>query len=65
MYGGLPSVIFEPSYSDAEFEAFIRTAVDAAEKGGIVLGMGDNVPPASDFARIRRIQELVEGRRRP
>jgi uroporphyrinogen-III decarboxylase len=60
IYGGLPSVVFEPSFSDEEFDTYVVRTIAAAKENGMVIGMGDNVPPSSDFSRIVRVQELID-----
>jgi hypothetical protein len=61
IWGGIPSVMFEPTYSDEQFDEFVRSLIQTLESGGgFVIGMGDNVPPAAVFARVERVAELVQ-----
>lgn len=61
IWGGVPSIILEPTVSEAEFEAYMRRVFRAVAPGGaFILGVADNVMPAAMVARIERITEMVE-----
>jgi len=63
VFGGVPSVILEPPYSDEQFEQFMddlfRTISPAH---AFILGIADNAMPGARVERIRRITQMVEQR---
>jgi uroporphyrinogen-III decarboxylase len=60
IFGGVPSVILEPSYPEAEFEAYMRELFRAIAPGdAFILGVADNVMPTSLIERVERISDLV------
>jgi uroporphyrinogen-III decarboxylase len=61
IWGGLPSTIFQPMYSDQEFDDFVLGLLRDIEPGyNFILGMGDNVPYTGAFHRVRRVVELLD-----
>jgi uroporphyrinogen-III decarboxylase len=61
IWGGLPSVIFLPSYSDKEFEQYVMNLLREIKPGyNFILGMGDNVPATGVFSRVRRVVEILD-----
>ena len=63
IFGGIPSVILEPSVSDQQFEEYMDDLFRVIAPGdAIILGVADNVMPTSLISRVRRIGELVEER---
>lgn len=61
IWGGLPSIIFEPTFTDQEFEEFVLDLFRQIAPGyNFILGMGDNVPANGVFHRVRRVVELIE-----
>ena len=63
IFGGIPSVILEPSYSDQQFEEYMDDLFRVIAPGdAIILGVADMVMPTSLIQRVRRISELVEER---
>ena len=61
VWGGLPTVIFEPSYSDEEFSAYVINLFrEIAPGNNFILGMGDNFPVDGDIERVRRVVELID-----
>jgi hypothetical protein len=63
IWGGVPSVILEESYTDEQFETYMDELFRAIAPGGaFILGVADNVMPTSMLSRVRRITELVEER---
>ncbi len=63
IWGGVPSVILEESYTEEQFEMYMDELFRAIAPGGaFILGIADNVMPTSMLSRIRRITELVEER---
>jgi hypothetical protein len=56
MWGGIPSVILTPTYSDAEFERCMEELFRTVAPGHrFILGFGDNVPTDALFSRIQWI----------
>ena len=61
MWGGLPAVIYTPTYSDDEFESFLERLFAAVAPGDrFILGFGDNAPTDALFHRILRTARSVE-----
>ena len=61
IWGGLPTLIFEPTCSDEKFEDYVINLFrEVAPGNNFILGMGDNFPIAGDINRIRRVVELIE-----
>lgn len=60
--GGVPSVCMcNEGCSRDELADYIRRLLDEiGHCRGFILGMGDNVPPNADFARVKMISEIVE-----
>lgn len=53
MWGGIPSVMLTPTYSDAEFEGCMEELFRAVAPGDrFILGFGDNVPTDALFDRV-------------
>jgi hypothetical protein len=62
IWGGVPSVILEPQFSDAEFEAYMRDLFRVIGDGdAFILGVADNVMPGADIERVRRITAMAQG----
>lgn len=63
IFGGVPSVILEPTVSDEQFEEYMADIFDAVAPGDrFILGIADNMMPTSMMSRVKRIGELVEER---
>jgi uroporphyrinogen-III decarboxylase len=61
IWGGVPSIILEPTFSEEEFEAYMKRVFRAVAPGdAFILGVADNVMPAAMVERIERITEMVE-----
>jgi len=61
IWGAVPSVILEDSYSDAEFEAYMKRIFRTIAPGdAFILGVADNVMPDARLDRLERITEMVE-----
>jgi uroporphyrinogen-III decarboxylase len=61
IWGGLPTLIFEPTYSDEKFESYvINLFKEVAPGNNYILGMGDNFPIDGDINRLQRIVELID-----
>ncbi|MHB9024192.1 MAG: uroporphyrinogen decarboxylase family protein [Armatimonadota bacterium] len=59
--GGVPAVFMcEVGCSRDELKRFITELLEqVGRRRGFILGMGDNVPPNADFARVKMIADLV------
>jgi uroporphyrinogen-III decarboxylase len=61
IWGGIPSVILEPTTSDAEFEDYVLDVLRTIAPGdAFIFGVADNVMPLSSIERVERITQLVE-----
>ncbi len=61
IWGGIPSILFEPMYSDDDFDAYIKNMFKEMAPGSrFIVGMGDNVPFDGDIDRVRRVVELID-----
>jgi hypothetical protein len=61
VWGAVPSVILEDSFSEADFELYMRRVFKAVAPGdAFILGVADNIMPAARLDRLERIAEMVE-----
>jgi hypothetical protein len=61
IWGGVPSPILESTYSDEQFEAYMKDLFRTIGSGkAFILGVADNVMPGADIERLRRITYMVE-----
>jgi len=61
IWGGIPSILFEPMYSDEEFDAYVKNLFKQMAPGyRFIVGMGDNLPFDSDINRVGRVVELID-----
>jgi len=61
IWGGIPSILFEPMYSDEDFDAYIKNMFQEMAPGyRFIVGMGDNLPFDGDLNRVRRVVELID-----
>jgi uroporphyrinogen-III decarboxylase len=61
LWGGIPSILFEPSVSDDEFDAYVKALIDEMRSGTrFIMGMGDNLTVHSDINRLRRVVDIIE-----
>lgn len=61
IFGGVPSIVLEATFPEAEFEEYMRGVFRAIAPGdAFILGVADNVMPTSLIQRVERISELVE-----
>ncbi|MBI2958657.1 MAG: hypothetical protein HYY32_07440 [Chloroflexi bacterium] len=61
VWGGMPAILFEPQYSDEEFDAYVRKLFkEIAPGNAFIVGMGDNVPFDGNIERVGRIVELID-----
>ncbi|MDO9538376.1 MAG: uroporphyrinogen decarboxylase family protein [Thermoplasmata archaeon] len=64
LWGGLPSIIFTPVFTDAEFETHIEELFETIGEGKrFILGFGDNAPTDAMFQRIKRIAKFWNEKR--
>ena len=60
IWGAVPSVILEPTYSDAAFEAYMADVFRTVAPGAaFILGVADNVMPDALLPRLERITQMV------
>ena len=53
--GGLPAVVLEPAFPEAQFRAYANELFDVVAPGdAFVLGVADNVMPTSLMERVER-----------
>jgi len=61
IWGGIPSVLFEPMYSDEDFDAYVKNLFKEMAPGyRFIVGMGDNLPFDCDIDRVGRVVELID-----
>ena len=61
IWGGIPSMLFEPQYSDEEFDAYVLSMFKEISPGGnFIVGMGDNLPFDGKLERVGRIVDLID-----
>ena len=64
IWGGLPSVIFEPAWPASQFDEYVRGIVEEVKANcNFVMGMGDNVPPGAAIERVHVVARIVEDER--
>ena len=61
IWGGIPSVLFEPMYSDEDFDNYVKNIFKEMAPGyRFIVGMGDNLPFDGDINRVGRVAELID-----
>lgn len=61
IWGGIPAILFEPQYSDEQFDTYIKNLFREIAPGyNFIVGMGDNLPFDADINRVRRVVELID-----
>jgi len=61
IWGGVPSMLFEPQYSDQEFDDYVLNLFKEVSPGNsFIMGMGDNLPFDGKIERVGRIVDLIE-----
>ena len=61
LWGGIPSILFEPQYSDEDFDSYITGMFREIAPGDrFIVGMGDNLPFDGKLDRIARIADLID-----
>lgn len=60
IWGAVPSVVLEPTYSEADFEAYMRDVFRTIAPGdAFILGVADNIMPGALLHRLERIAAMV------
>jgi uroporphyrinogen-III decarboxylase len=63
IWGGIPSIILGPPFSEAEFEAYMEDLFRAIAPGdAFILAVGDNMMPESQIERMARVSQMVRER---
>jgi len=61
IWGGIPSILFEPMYSDKDFDDFIKNMFKEMAPGyRFIVGMGDNLPFDGSIERVGRVADLID-----
>ncbi len=61
IWGGIPSILFEDTYSDEEFDQYVLSMFKEIAPGyNFIVGMGDNLPFDGKIERLGRIVELID-----
>jgi uroporphyrinogen-III decarboxylase len=61
IWGGVASQLFESTYSDAQFDEYVRNLIKEMAPGyRFVMGMGENVSPLGKIERVRRVADLID-----
>ncbi len=61
IWGGVPSMLFEPQYSDQEFDDYVLNLFKEVSPGQcFIVGMGDNLPFDASIERVGRLVGLIE-----
>jgi|GEM_PF-708483 len=61
-WGGLPSIVFDPEFPEAEFREHLRRLFAfTSGRSGFIVGASDNVMPGALWERIRAVGEMVGG----
>ena len=61
IWGGVPSIILENTYSDEQFESYMVNLFHTIGSGrAFILGVADNVMPGAKIERLRRITHMVD-----
>jgi uroporphyrinogen-III decarboxylase len=61
IWGGVPAILFEPQYTDEEFDSYVKTLFhEIAPGNNFIVGMGDNVGFEGKIERVGRIVELID-----
>lgn len=63
LFGGLPSLLFSPSYPERDFQDYVLRLFDIIAPGdAFILGVADNVMPDSLIERVAWVNQVVEER---
>ncbi len=61
IWGGVPSMLFEPQYSDQEFDDYVINLFKEVSPGhSFIVGLGDNLPFDGKIERVGRLVDLIE-----
>jgi len=61
IWGGIPSMLFGPQYSDQEFDDYVLNLFREISPGySFIVGMGDNLPFDGKIERVGRLVDLIE-----
>ena len=61
IWGGMPSMLFGPQYSDQEFDDYVLNLFKEISPGrSFIVGMGDNLPFDAKIERVGRLVDLIE-----
>jgi len=61
IWGGVPAILFEPTYSDEEFDEYLINLFKEIAPGyKFIVGLGDNLPFDGKIERVGRIVELID-----
>ncbi|MBF0527795.1 MAG: hypothetical protein HQK55_00715 [Deltaproteobacteria bacterium] len=61
LWGGIPSILFEPSVSNKAFDDYVKGIFKEMKPGyRFIVGMGDNLPVDADIDRVGRVVELID-----
>ena len=60
LWGGLPSIIFDPSFPFDKFKEHVDKTINIGKKeGALIMGASDNVMPGAEWKRLLYIAEAV------
>lgn len=59
IWGGIPSPLLEPSYSEAELRTYMADLLDLVGDGRIILGVCDMVLPVNLIERVEMIAQML------
>lgn len=60
LWGGIPSVLFQPMYSDEDFDDYVKNLLREMAPGyRFIVGMADNLPFDGDINRVGRAAEII------
>ncbi len=61
IWGGIPGILFEPQYTDEEFEQYVLNLFREVAPGyNFIVGLGDNLPVNGKIERVGKVAELIE-----
>lgn len=61
IWGGIPAMLFEPQYTEEEFDAYVTDLFKEIAPGyNFIVGMGDNLPFDGRIERVGRVAELID-----
>lgn len=63
LWGGVPGAMFAPPFTWRDMEAHVEKLLEHWTGTPFVVGVADQVPPNGDIEFVRRIAEMVRGRR--